>query len=78
MSIDKVFSKDDLTDIENNSSAGLVTIRIDGTKIKSNISGKTEVRQKVEKEEKKQKTKDTLKKLGKALFGNTTVKINGN
>lgn len=77
MSIDKVFSKDDLTDIENNSSAGLVTIRIDGTKIKSNISGKTEVRQKVEKEEKKQKT-DTLKKLGKALFGNTTVKINGN
>lgn len=69
MSINNILSRDDMADIENKSMGGFVTFRIDGTNIKSDISGKSDVQQKVDKEEKKQKTKDTLKKLGNALFG---------
>ena len=71
MYVDKVFSKDDMADIENNSSLGLVTFRIDGSKIKSDVSTKTDVQRKVEKaekEEKKQKTKNTFKKFGSSLL----------
>lgn len=68
MTINKIISKEDLSDIENNSSAGLVTFRIDGTSVKSDISTKSDIQQKVEKEEKKQRTKEALKGLGKSLF----------
>lgn len=78
MTIDKVVSKDDLSDIDTNSSKGLVTIRINGANIKSIVGSKTEVQQKVEKEGKKQKTKDTLRNIGKSLFNNTSVSISGN
>ena len=74
MSVKKMFSQGDMADIENASLAGLATIRIDGTRIKSDISTKTEVQQKAEKEEKKQKIKSTLKSLGKALLNNTTIR----
>lgn len=43
MSIKKVFSKDDMADIENQSIGGFVTFRIDGTSIKSDISVKSDV-----------------------------------
>ena len=80
MSIDKVFSKDDMKGIENFSVAGLVTVRIDGTKIKSNVSDKTEVRQKAGKEEKKpkQKKESTFSKLKNALLNKATFKISHN
>lgn len=68
LSVKKIISQDDMADIENASSAGLVTIRIDGSNIKSNLNKKTEVQLKAEKEEKKQNAKETLKKLGKSLF----------
>lgn len=78
MAIDKVISKEDLLDIEANSSKGLVTIRINGANIKSIVGSKTEVQQKVEKEDKKQKAKETLRSLGKSLFKNTSLRISGN
>lgn len=80
MSIDKVFSKDDMKGIENFSVAGLVTVRIDGTKIKSNVSDKTDVRQKAGKEEKKpkQKKESTFSKLKNALLNKATFKISHN
>lgn len=70
MSVKKIFSDEDMSDIENQSTAGFVTIRINGANIKSDNSTRTDVQNRAEKEEKKQKTKETLKKLGKALFGN--------
>ena len=74
MTIDKMFSKEDLSDIENNSLLGLVTFRIDGSSIKSNISSKTEVQQKAEKETKKEKKNSIFKNIGKSLLDNLTVK----
>ena len=67
-----------MSDIDTNSSKGLVTIRINGANIKSIVGNKTEVQQKVEKENKKQKTKDTLRNLGKSLFNNASIRISGN
>ena len=78
MTIDKIISKEDMSDIATNSSKGLVTIRINGANIKSIVGSKTEVQQKVEKEEKKQKVKETLRNIGKSLFKNTRVTISGN
>ena len=78
MTIDKIISKEDMSDIDTNSSKGLVTIRINGDNIKSIVGNKTEVQQKVEKENKKQKTKDTLRNLGKSLFNNASIRISGN
>ena len=46
--------------------------------LKSIVGNKTEVQQKVEKENKKQKTKDALRNLGKSLFNNTSIRISGN
>lgn len=69
MSVNKVFSADDMTNIEENSISGMVTIRVDGSNIKSNMSKKTDVQQKaekgdiqqkIEKGEKKQKRKEIL------------------
>ena len=74
MAIDKIISKEDLSDIEAYSTQGLVTIRVNGANVESNINSKTEVQQKIEKEEKKQKTKETLRNIGRSLFNNTTVR----
>lgn len=74
MTIDKIFSKEDLSNIENNSLSGLVTFRIDGSKIKSDTNNMSEVQQKVRKEEKKEKKNSILKTFGKALLNNVTVK----
>lgn len=68
MSINKEYSADDLTDIEEKSKIGMVTFRIDGSGIESDLNNKTEVQEKAEKAIKKQKRKDVLKKIGKALF----------
>ena len=69
MSIDKVISKEDLSDIEANSLKGLVTIRVNGANVESIVGSKTEVQQKVEKEGKKQKVKETLSNFRKAILG---------
>jgi len=77
MSIKKIFSQEDMAHIENYSDAGLVTIRIDGSTIKSDISNRTDVQQKVKKEEKNQKVRNTLKKIGNSLWNNSTIRVNG-
>lgn len=76
MTIDKMFSKGDLSDIEKNSLSGLVTFRIDGSKIKSDVSSKTDVQQKAgkEKEPKKEKKNSIFKNLGKSLLNNMTIR----
>ena len=75
MSVKKILSQGDMSDIENNSSAGLVSIRIDGSSSMSDSSSKTDVQQKVDKEERKQKTKESLKNLGKSLLNSSSVKV---
>lgn len=78
MSINKVFSKEDLKNIENNSSIGFVTIRVDGGNIKSDISSQSDVQQKAKKEENKKKTKETFKALGRALLESSSIEVHGN
>lgn len=78
MAIDKVISKEDLSDIEAYSTQGLVSIRVNGANVESDLSSKTGVQQKIEKEEKKQKTKETLRNIGRSLFNNTTVRTGRN
>lgn len=78
LTIGKVFSEDDLADIESASAAGRVTFRINGSEILSGTSAQTDVQQKAEQEEKKQKRKDTLKKFRKSLIENTRVRIRRN
>lgn len=74
MTIGKVISKDDMKDLENMSKNGYVTFRVDGSNIKSDISTTSQVQEKAKKEEKKQKVKSILGKLGGALLRNTSVK----
>lgn len=74
MTIDNIFSKEDLSNIANNSLSGLVTFRIDGSKIKSDVSSKTDVQEKARKEVKKEKKNSILKNIGKSLLNNVTVK----
>jgi len=78
VSIDKVFSADDLSSLEQISQTGLVTLRIDGTKIRSDIDYKTDVQRQINKQEKRKKVKETLRGIGKSLFGNAKISINGN
>jgi hypothetical protein len=70
VSVDKILSKDDMKNIEDNSNAGMVTFRIDGSKIKTELEMQTEVQRQAEKQEKREKTKGVLRAIGGALFGN--------
>ena len=78
LTIGKVFSEDDLADIESASAAGRVTFRINGSEILSGTSAQTDVQQKAEQEEKKQKRKNTLQKFRKSLIENTRMRIRRN
>ena len=77
VSVNKVFSKEDLKNIEQNSKSGLVTFIIDGSKIKSELDIQTEVQRQVEKQEKRQKAKSILKIIGNELLNNAKVSVNG-
>lgn len=70
VSVDKILSKDDLKNIEDNSNAGMVTFKIDGSKIKTELEMQTEVQRQAEKQEKREKAKGVLRAIGGALFGN--------
>ena len=62
LSIDEVKNKEDMRNLEANSSNGLITFRIDGTKIKSELKTKSDVKRQTEK-----KSKDSFwKKLKEA------------
>ena len=75
MSIDKVFSENDMANLEELSTARKVFYRIDGTKIKSNVSKKTDVQKKSQKIEKREKTKRFLNVMGNALRKSSSTKI---
>ncbi|MBQ2176572.1 MAG: hypothetical protein II453_16430 [Alphaproteobacteria bacterium] len=61
MSIDEVFSKQDMNDLEKNSSMGLITYQIDGSKIKSDYNQSSEVQKTLEKSVKKEKNRQRMK-----------------
>ena len=78
VSVDKVFSADDMSNLEQYSSTGMVTLRIDGAKIKSELNQRTDLQRQVDKQEKRKKVKETLKGLGKSIFGNSKISVNSN
>lgn len=71
LSVDKIIDKELFSSLEKNSLNGLVTFRIDGSKIKSNTSSQSDVAKAVEKQEKAEKRKklwNALKAAGKGMF----------
>lgn len=78
VSVEDVLSAEDMKKLDEYSDAGMVTIQIDGSKMKSDFDIQTDVQQKAEKQEKRQKTKETLRGIGKALLNGVKVNVEVN
>lgn len=83
LSIDKVLSDKDMNNLEVDSSNGLITFIVDGSKIRSEADTQSDVKKEAVKTEKKEKQKkfwNSLKQVGKEVLKdvkqNTKVNIN--
>ena len=65
VSVDKVISEEDMETLEVDSSNRLITFKIDGTKIKSNLDSQSDVKKKAEKNEKGSSIWKNLKEAAK-------------
>ena len=65
VSVDKVISKEDMETLEVDSSNRLITFKIDGTKIQSNLDSQSDVKKKAEKNEKGSSIWKNLKEAAK-------------
>lgn len=76
MEIDEVYSKQDMENLEKNSSMGLVKYQIDGSMIKSNVGSSSDVEKIIEKNEKKEK-KEKRKENARNFFNSITNPSSG-
>ena len=78
LSVDEIFDKEGMEEVENNSRSGLITFIVDGSSIKSDVATHSDVKQKAVKKEKRKGIWRNLKEVGRETLKGTlgNMKIN--
>lgn len=79
LSVGEVFDKEGMEEVENNSRSGLITFIVDSSSIKSDVTTRSDVKQKAVKKEKRKGIWRNLKEVGretlKGILGDMKINV---
>ncbi len=78
LSVDEIFDKEGMKEVENNSRNGLITFIVDSSSIKSDVATRSDVKQKAVKQEKRKGFWRTLKEAGRETLRGTLTNMKVN
>lgn len=79
LSVDEIFDKEGMKEVENNSRNGLITFIVDSSIMKSDVATRSDVKQKAVKKEKRKGIWRNLKEVGretlKGILGDMKINV---
>lgn len=78
LSVDEIFDKEGMKEVENNSRNGLITFIVDSSSVKSDVATRSDVKQKAVKKEKRKGIWRNLKEVGRETLRSTLTNMKVN